>query len=155
MEDDFEKIIPGASKVVPVAFYDYHSSHYIAGNYTYPQQSSQDNKFHGEANFVDGSGPLFTMYLELAEEEDKKRAESWKADADEILVFVSPICLYPVLIDFTYCTIDWLILCCRCRVDCSIYSRSAAKLARQILHLSCKYLSTPCQFYHPSPFPTI
>lgn len=31
------------------------------------------------------------MYLELAEEEDKKIAESWKADADGILVFVSPI----------------------------------------------------------------
>ena len=91
MEDDFEKIIPGASKVVPVAFYGYHSSHYVAGNYSYPQRSSQDNRSHGEANFVDGSGPLFTMYLELAEVEDKKKAESWKADADEILVFVSPI----------------------------------------------------------------
>lgn len=39
--------------------------------------------------FSDASGPLFTMYLEMAEEEDKKMAESWKADADRILVFVS------------------------------------------------------------------
>ena len=31
------------------------------------------------------------MYLELAEEEDKKMAESWKADADVTLVFVSHI----------------------------------------------------------------
>jgi hypothetical protein len=29
------------------------------------------------------------MYLEKAEEEDKKMAERWKADADSILVFVS------------------------------------------------------------------
>jgi hypothetical protein len=28
------------------------------------------------------------MYLEMAEEEDKKMAESWKADAEGILVFV-------------------------------------------------------------------
>ena len=41
--------------------------------------------------FVDGSGPLFTMYLEMAGEEDKKVADSWKADADGILVFVSLI----------------------------------------------------------------
>jgi len=31
------------------------------------------------------------MYLEMAEEEDKKMADSWKADADGILVFVSLI----------------------------------------------------------------
>lgn len=68
---------------------------YVAGNHTYPQQSSQENKPHGESNFVDGSGPLFSMYLELAEEEDKKRVESWKADADGILVFVSPISCLP------------------------------------------------------------
>jgi hypothetical protein len=29
------------------------------------------------------------MYLEMAEEEDKKVADSWKGDADGILVFVS------------------------------------------------------------------
>ena len=39
---------------------------------------------------VDGSGPLFSLYLGMAEEEDRKMAESWKADADGILVFVSP-----------------------------------------------------------------
>jgi hypothetical protein len=31
------------------------------------------------------------MYLEMAAEEDKRAADSWKADADGILVFVSPI----------------------------------------------------------------
>ena len=34
------------------------------------------------------------MYLEMAEEEDKKLAESWKADAEGILVFV---CLHPLV----------------------------------------------------------
>jgi hypothetical protein len=28
------------------------------------------------------------MYMEMAEEEDKKMAETWKADAEGILVFV-------------------------------------------------------------------
>ncbi|KAH9053597.1 hypothetical protein EDB87DRAFT_1539636, partial [Lactarius vividus] len=36
---------------------------------------------------VDGSGPIFSLYLEMATEEDKKVAENWKADADGILIF--------------------------------------------------------------------
>ena len=43
-----------------------------------------------ESNYTDGSGALFSMYLDRAEEEDKKAAERWKGDADGILVFVSP-----------------------------------------------------------------
>ncbi|KAH9055306.1 hypothetical protein EDB87DRAFT_1763480 [Lactarius vividus] len=39
------------------------------------------------SNFVDGSGPIFSLYLEMATEEDKKMAEKWKADADGILIF--------------------------------------------------------------------
>lgn len=39
------------------------------------------------SNFVDGSGPLFTVYTEMAEEYDKKQAERWQADADGILIF--------------------------------------------------------------------
>jgi hypothetical protein len=35
------------------------------------------------------------MYLEMAEEEDKKLAESWKVDADSILVFVRLCLLVP------------------------------------------------------------
>ncbi|KAI0266248.1 hypothetical protein BC834DRAFT_969730 [Gloeopeniophorella convolvens] len=42
---------------------------------------------HAETCFTDGSGALFSMYLERAEEEDKRMTESWKGDADGILVF--------------------------------------------------------------------
>ena len=35
------------------------------------------------------------MYLEMAEEEDRKMAESWKADAEGILVFVRHYLLCP------------------------------------------------------------
>jgi len=48
----------------------------------------------GASDFVDGSGPIFSMYLEMATEEDKKMVEGWKADADGILIFV---CLYLLL----------------------------------------------------------
>jgi hypothetical protein len=53
-----------------------------------PPSSAQAQAWRGESNFVDSSGPIFSMYLEMAEEEDKKMAESWKADAEGILVFV-------------------------------------------------------------------
>ena len=54
----------------------------------YPPQSAQNQPSHGLSNFVDGSGPIFSMYMEMATEEDKKMAENWKADADGILIFV-------------------------------------------------------------------
>jgi hypothetical protein len=41
-------------------------------------------------NFGDSSGPLFSIYSKTAEEEDNKNAESWKNDADGILIFVRP-----------------------------------------------------------------
>src|SRR6266702_1654569 len=59
-----------------------------AGDYQYPPQSLQNQVPHGVSNFVDGSGPIFSMYSEMASEEDKKMAEGWKADADGILIFV-------------------------------------------------------------------
>ena len=37
------------------------------------------------------------MYMEMAEEEDKKLAESWQADADGILIFVCLYLLVPCL----------------------------------------------------------
>ena len=44
----------------------------------------------GESNFGDSSGPLFTMYSKIAEEEDNKMAERWQEDADGIIIFVHP-----------------------------------------------------------------
>ena len=57
------------------------------GDY-YPPQSAPNQASHGVSNFVDGSGPIFSMYLEMASEEDKKMVDGWKADADGILIFV-------------------------------------------------------------------
>ena len=61
----------------------------LIGGHYYPPQSAQNQaSAPGASHFIDGSGPIFSMYLGMAEEEDKKMAESWKADADGILIFV-------------------------------------------------------------------
>ncbi len=59
------------------------------GDHHYPPQPLPAQAAQEAPNFVDGSGPIFSMYSEMAEEEDKKMAEGWKADADGILIFVS------------------------------------------------------------------
>jgi hypothetical protein len=41
-----------------------------------------------EAGFSDGSGALYSIYLDGAKVEDQKMTESWKGDADGILFFV-------------------------------------------------------------------
>ena len=46
------------------------------------QPTSQD------ANYGDSSNALFSMYLSRAEKFDKEQSESWKGNADGILVFV-------------------------------------------------------------------
>ncbi len=48
-------------------------------------------ELQAESSHTDGSGALFSMYLDRAEEEDRKVAERWKGDADGILVFVRPL----------------------------------------------------------------
>jgi len=45
-----------------------------------------------ESDFQDSSRQLFSMYIEIGEEQDNKTAERWKADAEVILIFVSPLC---------------------------------------------------------------
>jgi len=47
------------------------------------------------SNFVDGSGPILSMYLEMASEEDKKMPKAGMAEG--ILVFVRLYLLIPCL----------------------------------------------------------
>jgi hypothetical protein len=68
------------------------------GDDQYPPHSAQNQSLHGVSNFVDGSGPIFSMYLEMATEDDKKTVENWKADADGILIFVRFYCLIRSLV---------------------------------------------------------
>ena len=47
-----------------------------------------DQPSQGGSNSGDGSGPLFTMYSKIAEEEDDKMVERWQKDAEGIIIFV-------------------------------------------------------------------
>jgi len=62
------------------------------GDHPYPLQSAPNQ---ASQDLIDGSGPIFSMYLEMASEEDKKMAKNWKADADGILIFVRLYLLIP------------------------------------------------------------
>ena len=72
------------------------------GGYPPRPDQAQTSQKVPESDLHDSSVPLFSMYLELAEEEDIKIAERWRADARSILVFVSPhsfLCYLIVCID--------------------------------------------------------
>ncbi|KAF8500283.1 hypothetical protein F5888DRAFT_1371032 [Russula emetica] len=49
----------------------------------------QPETLQGGWGSTDPSGPLFSMYLNRAEAQDKKMTDRWKADADGILIFTS------------------------------------------------------------------
>lgn len=54
-------------------------------------QSVPNQPLQGEHNFSDSSGPLFSIYSNAADDEDKKMVEGWREDAaNGILIFVSP-----------------------------------------------------------------
>ena len=80
----------------------------------YPPQSAPNRAHPVVSDFADGSGHIFSMYLEMATEEDKKMVEDWKADADGILIFVRLSSGIVLLLHAHSMTIDWSILrCCR------------------------------------------
>ncbi|KAN0128008.1 hypothetical protein V8E53_014185 [Lactarius tabidus] len=59
-----------------------------SGDHLYdPPHSARNQESRATSDFVDGSGQIFSMYLEMATEEDKKMAENWKDNADGILIF--------------------------------------------------------------------
>ena len=88
----------------------------------YPPQSAPNQAHPAVSDFADGSGHIFSMYLEMATEEDKKMVEDWKADADGILIFVCLSSDIVLLLHAHAMAIDWSILrCCR-NVDICIDS---------------------------------
>ena len=80
--------------------------------------------------------------------------ESWKADADGILIFVRLyrlLCSKPVQI-----VIDRFILCCRCVVDLSVDSRYSTEPTGRVQFLPREHISDSSQpkFIHPYCFST-
>jgi hypothetical protein len=51
-----------------------------------PNPSRHEGRKHRE--FADSSGPLFSMYWDMAKEEDKNMTECWQKDAKPIIIFV-------------------------------------------------------------------
>ena len=98
------------------------------------------------------------MYLEMAEEEDKKMAESWKADAEGILVFVR-FCLLVPYSKLTHRS-DWFIFRCCCHFAFGVDPGSATEPAGHVQLLPCQHIpasrrpeSIP-HFHFPPYFPT-
>ena len=54
-----------------------------------PREPAPQSPEKSQEEFSDGSKPLFNKYLKIAEDEDNKMTDGWKADADSVLVFVS------------------------------------------------------------------
>jgi hypothetical protein len=80
-------VISSDNQVIPVlhtlAIIDHHR---------YPPRPSHerhDRELRGDSSLVDGSWHLDNMYLGMAKDEDKAMTESWQADADGMLLFVS------------------------------------------------------------------
>ena len=88
----------------------------------YPPQAALNQAHPGVSNFADGSGHIFSMYLEMATEEDKKMVEDWKADADGILIFVRVSSNIVLLLHAHPMIIDRSILRCRRNIDICIDS---------------------------------
>lgn len=103
-------------------------------------QPGQNDPPKGEPEYVDGSGPLFSMYLKLAGEQDKDLAESWKGDADGILTFVSRHSTCAISTQIEPELEDWFILC-RCRnISCGIRPGPQAKYPGHVSILPRKHL---------------
>jgi len=122
----------------------------------HPPQPGQNHPSQGESGFVDGSGPLFSMYLQLAGEEDKKMTANWKGDADGILIFVSR---HSTCRAFTHIypeVEDRFILCCRRDISRCVRPGPQAELTGHLSVLSCKHLSNPRRFkWLPGPYPPL
>ena len=107
----------------------------------YPPQSAPREAPHDVSNFVEGSGPIFPMYLEMATEEDKTMAENWKADADGILIFVRLFICNLVLHAYVYSSsVDRFILCCCRIIDLGVNSGCSTEPTRHLQFLPLKQL---------------
>ena len=114
------------------------------GSHPYPPQSAPAQAPEGSSHFFDGSGPIFSMYLEMAAEEDKKMTENWKADADGVLIFVRFLSSNLVLHTESILTDRFILSCCRI-IDLSVYSRYSTEPTRHFQLLSREHISDSCR----------
>ena len=98
-----------------------HDVQVITGGQRDNPQSAPKTPLQGESTFGDSSGPLFSIYSKVAEEEDNRMVKRWQKDADGILIFVSPHrAVNRATLYMNWNTIDRSILCCsRCAPCCN------------------------------------
>ena len=63
--------------------------------------------------FRDSSGPLFTMYSKISEEEDNKMIKRWQTGVDGVLIFVSPRVHIRIHAQIKWSSVGRFILCRR------------------------------------------
>jgi len=105
----------------------------------------------GESILCDSSGPLFTMYSKIAEEEDNKMAERWQKDAEGIIIFVCHEIAFHTAANSFKSRLDRFVLCGRRCVCGCISPRPQTQLAGYFRVLSREYLSAPCRSQPTSP----
>ena len=117
-------------------------SHVVDG---YPPRQTQDPPFPADSNFCDSSGPVFSLYSKIAEEEDDKTAERWKTNADGMLIFVSLRASIHISLHLGSIFIEWIVLCRRCNIARCDDPRPQAKSARYLCVSSRKNPSGSCR----------
>lgn len=111
-----------------------------------------DQPSQGESNSPDSSGPLFTMYSNIAEEEDDKMVERWQKDAEGIIIFVRPdFCFQTPNKPLPKSHIDWSILCGSSYTCDGLDAGPQAKLTRYFRVLSRENVSAPSRPQWVSP----
>ena len=104
------------------------------------QLSQISDEYH---KFNDSSGPLFSMYSEIAEGEDNKMVKQWQKDSEGILTFVRPHVVIHSFSLLNWVTIDRFPFCCCCRAACHVRSGPEAKLSGHFRILPREHLSDP------------
>jgi hypothetical protein len=101
-----------------------------------------DQSPHGDSSPSNGSESLFSMYIDRVIEEDSKMVESWKGDADGMLVFVSfQTSTTSRTSPFNLQIIDRSLLCCDRDFAISVYLRYSPELAKHVSFF-ISYIST-------------
>ena len=91
MSDDFELkhvTVSDTSNLKPSGGEASHVTATLHDDQPVDSDIGADRVAGAEAGFSDGSGALYSIYLDGAKVEDQKMTESWKGDADGILFFV-------------------------------------------------------------------
>jgi hypothetical protein len=105
-----------------------------------------DRQNEPKPKLIDSSAPLFSLYNKKTKEHDEKMAESWKGDADGILVFVCENKLFFPRHPLRCHIIDWFVLSGRCTTPWKCAWEPPAEPSKCFIILSCSHISAHPRF---------